>query len=279
MDTTLTNAVTVSSPATALQQWGYEYALKIILALVILLVGRWLARVVRNTVTSVMTRRNVDPIIISFATNITYVGLLVFVVVAALRQLGIETASFVAVIGAAGLAIALAFQSSLSNFAAGFLMVMFKPFKKGDYIEGAGTAGIVQAIQVFTTTLLTPDNKLVIVPNGKLMGDNITNFSAKETRRVDLTFGVSYGDNLKRVKDVLQTVVAGDERILKEPAPTIAVSDLGESSVNFVVRIWVKTPDFWAVRWDTVEKVKSTFDREGITIPFPQRVVHTFQKN
>jgi len=265
--------------AAPLQQWGYAYAVKIILALLILLIGRWLARIARNGVHSVMTRRKVDAIIVSFASNITHVSLLVFVVVAVLRQLGIETASFVAVIGAAGLAIALAFQSSLSNFAAGFLMVFFKPFKKGDYIEGAGAAGIVQEIQVFTTTLLTPDNKLIIVPNGKLMGDNITNFSAKETRRVDLTFGVSYSDDLRRVKEVLRNIAESDARILKQPAPSIGVSALGDNSVNLEVKVWVATLDYGAVKSDLVERVKTTFEREGITIPFPQRVVHTFAKN
>ncbi len=279
MDNTVTNATNLPNTASALQHWGYEYALKVILALLILLIGRWLANVVRNAAHSVMTRRHVDPIIISFVSNITYVGLLVFVAVAALRQLGIETASFVAVIGAAGLAIALAFQSSLSNFAAGFLMVIFKPFKKGDYIEGGGTAGIVQEIQVFTTTLLTPDNKLIIVPNGKLMGDNITNFSAKETRRVDLIVGVSYSDDLKRVKEVLNRIIESDARILKEPAPGVGVSSLGDNSVNVEVRVWVKTPDYATVKSDLVERIKTTFDREGITIPFPQRVIYTVPKS
>lgn len=258
----------------SLQNTVATCGLQLLAALLIFLIGRWAAGGVRGLVHRLLTKRQVEGTIISFVSNLAYIAIMTFVVLAALSKLGVQTTSFIAVIGAAGLAIGLAFQSSLSNFAAGFLLILFQPFKKGDFIEGAGTAGIVEEIQIFTTRLLTPDNKLIIVPNSKLMGDNIVNYSAKETRRVDLKFGVSYGDDLKKVKAVLQRIVGAEPRVLKDPAPTIAVSELADSSVNFVVRVWVKSADYWPVFFDTTEKVKLTFDAEGITIPFPQRHVH-----
>lgn len=257
---------------------GMVFGLKILGSIIILIVGRWLALSVSGLTRRVMERRKVDPIIAGFVSNLGYFALLTFVAVAAIRNLGIETASIVAVVGAAGLAVGLALQGSLSNFAAGFLLIFFRHFKKGDFIEGAGTAGIVEEIQAFATLLKTPDNKKVIVPNAKLTADNIINYSANETRRVDLKFGVSYGDDLPRVKQLLQRIINEDARILKDPAPTIAVAELADSSVNFVVRVWVKAPDYWNVFFDTTEKVKLTFDREGVKIPFPQRDVHVYQE-
>jgi len=200
-----------------------------------------------------------------------------FIFIAALSQLGVQTTSFVAVIGAAGLAIGLALQGSLSNFAAGFLMLIFRPFKVGDYIEGAGTEGFVEETGIFTTLLKTPDNKVIIIPNAKLMSDTITNYSKKETRRVDMTFGVGYEDDLQKVRQALQNVIDQDERILKDPPPAILLAELADSSVNFFVRVWVKTPEYWNVFFDTTEKVKKQFDAEGISIPFPQRDVHLYQ--
>ena len=206
-----------------------------------------------------------------------YIALLTFVVIAALAQLGIQTTSFIAIIGAAGLAVGLALQGALANFAAGFLMIIFRPFKTGHYIEGAGVAGVVEEIHVFTTQLRTPDNKTVIIPNAKLMGDNIINYSAKETRRVDLLIGVSYTDDLQKVRKVLQGILEKDDRVLKDPAPMIAVKEFADSSVNFVVRVWVKTENYWDVYFDTTENVKKRFDAEGISIPFPQRDVHLYE--
>jgi len=246
-------------------------------AIIILILGAWAAKLCKSIVTRIMNKRNLDPIIIGFVANFTYVTLMVFVVLAALERVGIKTTSFVAIIGAAGLAIGLALQGSLSNFAAGFLMVIFRPFKKGDYVEAGGTAGVVDEIQVFTTILNTPDNRRVIVPNSKIMGDNITNFSAKETRRLDLIFGVSYRDDVAKVKAALKQIAESDERVLKDPAPQILLSELGESSVNFIMRVWVKSGDYWPFKFETTEKVKLTFDKEGISIPFPQRDVHLFQ--
>ena len=253
------------------------YGLRVAAAIVVLIVGRWIAKGLTNVLDRLMSKKDVDPTIISFVKSLTYVALLVFVVLAALGQLGIQTTSFIAVIGAAGLAIGLALQGSLSNFAAGFLMIIFRPFKVGDYIEGAGVAGTVESIQIFTTQLKTPDNKTVIVPNAKMTGDNITNYTMKGTRRVDMAFGIGYGDDIDKAKNILEDLVAQDDRILDDPPMKIAVVELADSSVNFVVRPWVKSEDYWDVYFDLTENVKKRFDAEGVSIPFPQQDVHVYQ--
>jgi small conductance mechanosensitive channel len=253
------------------------YGLKVIAAVAVFIVGRWIAKGLSKFAEKVMNKRQVDPTIVSFVVNMTYIALLVFVVLAALGQLGIQTTSFIAVIGAAGLAIGLALQGSLANFAAGFLMIIFRPFKVGDYIEGAGTAGTVEAIQIFTTQLRTPDNKTVIIPNGALTAGNITNWSAKGTRRVDLVMGIGYGDDIDKAKKIMADVLAKDERVFKDPAPKIALVELADSSVNFVVRPWVKSEHYWDVYFDTTEAIKKSFDAQGISIPFPQRDVHMYE--
>jgi len=250
--------------------WG----LKVIAAIAIFIIGRWIAKLLRRGVKRMLERAAVEPIISGFTTSIVYIALLVFVVIAALGQLGIQTTSFIAILGAAGLAIGLALQGSLANFAAGFLMIIFRPFKVGDFIEGAGVMGVVREIQVFTTTLRTPDNKTIIIPNAKLSGDNIVNYSAEETRRVDMTVGVSYDADLSKVREVLNDIISKDTRILPDPAPQVAVAELADSSVNFIVRLWTKTEDYWGVRFDATETIKNRFDAEGIGIPFPQRDIH-----
>jgi small conductance mechanosensitive channel len=250
--------------------WG----LKVIAALAIFIVGRWVARLVRRTVKRMMEKTSVDPIIVGFTSSIVYIALLAFVVVAALGQLGIQTTSFIAILGAAGLAVGLALQGSLANFAAGFLLIVFRPFKVGDFVEAAGVAGVVDAIHIFTTTFRTGDNKTIIIPNAKLSGDNIINYSAQTTRRVDMTVGVSYDADLMQVKQVLNDIISKDERIHADPAPLVAVAELGDSSVNLVVRVWVNTADYWGVMFDTTETVKNRFDAEGIGLPFPQRDIH-----
>ena len=262
---------------TKLQEWGAFQGLKIVAAIIVLIVGRWTAKAISKLVKRLLTKRNVDPTLISFVGNLAYIALLTFVVIAALAQLGIQTTSFIVIIGAAGLAVGLALQGALANFAAGFLMIIFRPFKTGHYIEGAGVAGVVEEIHVFTTQLRTPDNKTVIIPNAKLMGDNIINYSAKETRRVDLLIGVSYTDDLQKVRKVLQGILEKDDRVLNDPAPMIAVKEFADSSVNFVVRAWVKTENYWDVYFDTTENVKKRFDAEGISIPFPQQDVHLYE--
>jgi small conductance mechanosensitive channel len=260
-----------------LQELLAFYGLKIVAAIVIFIVGRWIAKALKNVVKRMMAKGNVDEILISFVGNLTYIALLAFVIIAALNQLGIQTTSFIAIIGAAGLAIGLALQGSLANFAAGVLMIIFRPFQVGDYIEGAGVAGSVEKVQIFTTQLKTPDNKTIIIPNAKIMGDNITNYSAKDTRRVDMVIGVGYGDDLKKVREILEDILAKDDRILEDPAPTIGVLELGDNSVNFAVRPWVKRDDYWGTYFDVTETVKRRFDEKGISIPYPQRDVHLYE--
>ncbi|MDP1520141.1 mechanosensitive ion channel family protein [Porticoccus litoralis] len=250
------------------------YGFKVLMAIVILVVGKYVAKWLSKTVETMMRKKEVDVAIQHFVSALVYYALLVFVVIAALGQVGIQTASFIAVIGAAGLAVGLALQGSLANFAAGVLILMFKPFRVGDFVEVAGVAGAVSKILVFTTELNTGDNKRVIIPNGQVMGGTITNFSANDTRRVDLIMGISYGDDIDKAKAVLQEVVSADERVLQDPAPTIAVVELADSSVNFVVRPWVNKADYWGVYFGLTEAVKKRFDQEGISIPFPQTDVH-----
>lgn len=253
------------------------YGLQIIAALVILVLGFWASKLIRNGIRRLMQKNKVDETLTSFVCNLSYAALLVFVIIAAVNKLGFQTTSFIAIIGAAGLAIGLALQGSLSNFAAGVLMIIFRPFKAGDYIEGGGTAGTVEEIEIFTTKLVSPDNKYIIVPNAKMLSDNIVNYSTKETRRVTLTFGISYADDIDTARSVIQEIIDQDERILQDPKPAILVSTLGESSVDLSVRAWTKNADFWGVHFDLTEKAKKAFDTKDITIPFPQRDVHLYQ--
>lgn len=260
-----------------IMDWITVFGMKLVVALVIFIVGRWVTKLLTNFTRKLMEKRNVDATLISFVSNLVYFLILTFVIIAALGQLGIQTASFVAILGAAGLAIGFALQGSLSNFAAGVLLILFRPFKAGDFIEGGGSMGVVESIQIFTTVLNTPDNKVVIIPNSKMMGDNITNFSAKNQRRVDMVFGIGYGDDIQKAKKVIDDVLAKDERILKDPAPTVGLAELADSSVNFVVRPWVKTADYWPVLFDITERMKEAFDANNISIPFPQRDVHLYE--
>ena len=253
------------------------YGLKVLAAIAIFIVGRWVAKGVRKLVVRLMTKGKVDPTLITFASNMAYIGLLAFIVIAALGQLGIQTTSFIAILGAAGLAVGLALQGSLSNFAAGFLLIIFRPFKVGDLIEAAGVFGVVEAIQIFTTQLKTADNKTVIIPNAKLTDDNIVNWTVKGTRRVDMVFGIGYDDDIDKARSLMAGIIAEDSRILEAPAPQISVSELADSSVNFVVRPWVKVEDYWGVHFDLTEKIKKAFDANGVSIPFPQRDIHVYQ--
>jgi small conductance mechanosensitive channel len=251
-----------------------DWGLKALAALAIFIIGRWVAMAIRRGVRRVMERGSVDPIIVGFVGSIVYIALLAFVVIAALGQLGIQTTSFIAILGAAGLAVGLALQGSLANFAAGFLMIIFRPFKVGDFIEAAGVAGVVKEIQIFTTTLKTGDNKTIIIPNAKISGDNITNYSTEANRRVDMTVGVAYDADLSKVRDVLNDIISKDARIQPDPPPQVAVAELADSSVNFIVRVWTKSGDYWAVKFDVTETIKERFDEAGIGIPFPQRDIH-----
>ncbi|GGB95265.1 mechanosensitive ion channel protein [Marinobacterium zhoushanense] len=251
------------------------WAINIALALAIFFVGRWLAKHLVLLAGRMMRRASVDEMLVKFVSSIVNVLLLLFIIVAALGQLGIDTTSLIALVGAAGLAIGLSLQDSLKNFAAGVLLIVFRPFREGDFVEVVGISGIVEHIAIFNTVLRTGDNREVIVPNGGIYAGVITNYSKRETRRVDMVFGISYDDDLRKAKEILMEILTSDERVLSEPAPMVAVAALADSSVNFNVRPWVKTADYWAVYWDVTEQVKLRFDEAGITIPYPQMQVHT----
>lgn len=256
-----------------------QYSMQILAAIVILVVGLWLAKKIKACFVSALNKKEVDPTLIGFFSSTLHGGLVLFIVIAAIGKLGVQTTSFVVVIGAAGLAVGLALQGSLSNFASGVLLILFKPFKVGDFIKAGGEAGVVVEVGILTTEMKTPDNIKIILPNSAIMGGSITNVSAHPTRRVDMVVGVSYGDDLNKAKQIMEDLLAADERVLKDPAPTVAVSNLGDSSVDFVVRPWVNSADYWAVKFDFTQAVKEKFDAEGVSIPFPQRDVHLFQES
>jgi small conductance mechanosensitive channel len=256
-----------------------QYGLKIVGAIIIFIIGRWIAKLLSNLVEKALTKAKVDKTLTKFANNLCYIALLIFVIIAAVGTLGVPVVQFSVVIGAAGLAIGLALQGSLANFASGVLMLIFKPFKVGDFVEVAGAKGTVKEVQIFNTILASPDNVRVIIPNAHVTGGNILNYSVNGTRRVDLVVGVSYEDDLKKAKEIIESVLEADDRVLKDPSATVAVSELGDSSVNFVVRPWVKSADYWDVYFDMTAKVKLSLDQNGITIPYPQRDVHMIPKN
>lgn len=256
-----------------------QFGFALLIALVIFIVGRWVAKIIKNVVEKTMRKKEVDEAVVTFSSDLLYTLLLVFVILASLSQLGVETTSFIAILGAAGLAVGLALQGSLSNFAAGVLIILFKPFKVGDFVDAGGVTGTVEKIQIFTTILKSPDNKLIICPNTNIMGGNIVNFSAKDTRRVDLVFGIGYDDDIKKAKEILSKMLEDDPRVLKDPAPTIGVVELADSSINIAVRPWVKKEDYWGLFFDMTENVKYKFDEANISIPFPQRDVHVYNHN
>ena len=252
-----------------------EYVVNFAAAILILAVGVFVARLFAKGLHKVLVKRGLDSTIVDFASNILRYALVSFVVLAALGRIGVQTTSFIAVLGAAGLAIGLALQGALSNFASGVLIIALRPFKAGDYIEAAGTAGSVSSVQIFATTLTTPDNKVVVVPNTAILSGNIVNYSRMPTRRIDLVIGVSYSADLAKTKEVLEAVVAANNAILKTPAPQIAVAELADSSVNLVVRPWVNSADYWTIRFELVEAIKNGLDEASIEIPFPQMDIHT----
>ncbi|MBT9240913.1 mechanosensitive ion channel protein [Vibrio splendidus] len=251
-----------------------QYGVNIISALIILFIGNLIVKAVANSVSKVLQKKKMDRAVVEFVHGLVRYLLFVIVLIAALGRLGVQTASVVAVIGAAGLAVGLALQGSLSNFAAGVLIVAFRPFKSGDYVEIGGVAGSVDSIQIFQTVLTTPDNKMVVVPNGSVIGSPITNYSRHDTRRIDLMIGVSYNADLQKTKALLTKICESDERVLKEPGVQVGVHTLADSSVNFVVRPWVSTADYWNVYFDLMQAIKEGLDNEGIEIPFPQVDVH-----
>ncbi|NOY12176.1 MAG: mechanosensitive ion channel [Deltaproteobacteria bacterium] len=255
-----------------------SYGLPLVWAVVIFIVGRIVARTVSNTIGKMMTKGNIDETLVKFAKNVTYIALMAFVILAALDKLGVETTSFAAIIAAAGLAIGFSLQGALGNFAAGVMLITFRPFKVGDFVEAGGISGVVEEIQIFSSKFKSGDNREIIVPNSQIIAGTITNYSAKETRRIDLVIGVGYNDDLKKVRSVLEAILNQEERVLPEPEPTIGLLELGDSSVNFAVRPWVKTADYGSTRFALQEEIKLRFDDEGISIPFPQRDLHIFNE-
>jgi small conductance mechanosensitive channel len=256
--------------------WVSAYSLNIIGAILIFIVGKWLSRRIANLLSTLLQKNNIDQTLVNFLSNLTYYSLIVLVVVAAAGRLGINTTSFLTIIGAAGLAVGLALKDSLANFAAGVMLVLFRPFTIGDVVSTAGITAKVESINIFNTHFCSPDNQLIIVPNGKIINDIITNINIKATRRIDLVVGISYSDDMAKTREILAGLAKADSRVLTDPAPTIAVAELADSSVNLVFRPWVKTADYWDVRFDLTEKIKNALDEAGISIPFPQQDVHLF---
>ncbi|RMG36792.1 MAG: mechanosensitive ion channel family protein [Methanobacteriota archaeon] len=255
------------------------YAPKLLLAIITLIVGIWIINMVTRFFNRAMEKGKVDESLRKFLASMAGGILKVLLLISVASMVGIETTSFIAIIGAAGLAVGLALQGSLANFAGGVLILLFKPYKVGDVIEAQGYTGKVNAIQVFNTVLKTPDNKTIIIPNGAISGGSITNYSTEPTRRVDMVFGIGYDDDIQKAKNVLQRILDSDNRVLKDPAPMIALSELADSSVNFTVRVWCNAADYWGIYFDMQERVKLEFDKEGISIPYPQRDVHLYKAN
>ncbi len=257
-----------------IQTFLIPWAIQIGVALAIFIIGRWIARWLTRVTEKLMKKSGLDDMLSNFISNIVYSVLLLVVIMAALDHLGIETTSLLAVFGAAGLAIGLALKDSLANFSSGIMIILFRPFKVGDFIEAGGVSGTVEEVRLFATILRTGDNRVIIVPNGQIYGGTITNYSAKPTRRIDLVFGIGYDDDIAKARQIINGIMKQDDRILSDPEPAVALAELAESSVNFNVRPWVKSGDYWAVRADLLEKVKLAFDANGISFPYPQQDVH-----
>lgn len=257
-----------------------DYALRIVIAIAIFYIGKYLAGKITNLIVKIARKTGkIDETLLKFLSNIIYYVLMIVVLLTSLDQLGVDTTSFLAILGAAGLAIGLALKDSLSNFASGVMIILFRPFKVGDFINAAGVSGSVEEISIFNTILKTGDNQTLIVPNGAITNGTITNVNAKPTRRVDLIVGIGYDDDIKKAKEVLTNIITSNEKVLVDQGITVAVSELADSSVNFVVRAWVNTPDYWDVKFGLTENIKLTFDKEGISIPYPQQDVHHHNKD
>ena len=256
-----------------------SYAFSLVMALLIFIIGKCAVNKIVALLGKVLRKvKGMDETLIKFLENIVYYALMIVVLLTALGKLGVETTSFLAILGAAGLAIGLALKDSLGNFASGVMIIMFKPFKVGDVVTAAGVTGSVSEVGIFNSVFTTPDNQKIIIPNGAITSGSITNINANDTRRVDLVVGIGYEDDIKKTKDVLNDIISSHEKVLLDKGITVAVSELADSSVNFVVRAWVKTPDYWDVKFALTETIKLRFDAEGISIPFPQQDVHHYNK-
>jgi len=261
-----------------LQKYVTEFGIHIVSAIAILLIGFWISKTLTKILKKVLVRRNVDFTLVHFSTSALKFALYLFVIIAAVGQLGIETTSFIAALGAAGLAIGLALQGSLANVAAGVMLIIFRQVKVGQFVESGGVSGTVEKVGIFNTTLVTIDNKVIFIPNSKLINDNIINYSEKDTRRIDLVFSISYEDDIDKTKNIIRSLIAADPDILKEPAALIAVGELTDNSVNIFVRPWVNTNKVLDVRFRLTEQIKKKFDEENISIPFPQSDVYIHQR-
>ena len=259
---------------------GATFGLNLLGAIAIYFIGKWVVKIVVDITDKLMEKSKVDETLRKFVCILCHALLLTLVIIAALNQLGVNTTSFAAILAAAGLAIGLALQGSLSNFASGVMIILFKPFKVGDFVELAGVAGVIQEVQIFNTIINTPDNVRMILPNSTITGGSISNYSFNDNRRIDLIFGCGYNDNIKDVKEYLEKVLSDHDKVLSDPAPVVAVLELGDSSVNFVVRPWVKNSDYWDVRFDLTETIRLGFDEKGFTIPYPTQDLnlHTIEK-
>lgn len=266
---------TIAQPG-FIEQYLIPWTIRLLVAIAIWFIGKWIAGKITAAMKKLMAKGGMDDMLVQFLGNILYTLLLIAVVIAALDHLGLQTTSLLAIFGAAGLAVGLALKDSLSNFSSGVMLILFRPFKAGDFIEAAGVAGTVEEVRIFYTLIKTPDNRQIIIPNGQIYGGTIINVSTKPTRRIDLVFGIGYGDDIRKAKELIAGIMEKDERILKDPAPAIALGELGDSSVNINVRPWVSSGDYWPVRADLLENVKLAFDSNGISIPFPQRDVHLY---
>jgi len=260
----------------SITQIAADFGLRVLYAVLIIVIGRWVVKLLLKIIKAALEKTTVEETVRIFVVNLLNTLLMVIIFIAAINQLGIETTSIIAMLGAAGLAIGLSLQGSLANFAAGILIVIFKPYKVGDYIEAGSAAGTVLDIQIFSTVLKTPDNKIVIVPNGAIMKDSVVNYTDQATRRVDIVASCGYEDDIDKVKEILKDILNQEDRILAEPEPRIAVSELADNSVNFIVRPWVNSSDVLSVKYSILEQIKKRFDAEGISIPYPQRDVHIY---
>ncbi len=256
-----------------------SYTFSLLMALLIFVIGKWAVNKIVELFGKVLRKvKGMDETLIKFLENIVYYALMIVVLLTSLGKLGVETTSFLAILGAAGLAIGLALKDSLGNFASGVMIILFKPLKVGDFVTAAGVTGTVSEVGIFNSVFITGDNQKIIVPNGAITSGTITNVNAFDTRRVDLIVGIGYGDDIKKAKDVLNSIIKSNEKVLVEKGITVSVGELADSSVNFVVRAWVKTPDYWDVKFALTESIKTTFDKEGISIPYPQQDVHHYNK-
>lgn len=263
---------------TILNTYLIPWGTKIVMALLVFIIGRWVAKVLTSTLKKLMERAKVDQMLVSFLGNIAYAALLAVVVLAALEQLGVNTTSALAILGAAGLAVGLALKDSLASFAAGVMLIIFRPFKLGDFVEAGGASGVVEEIRIFHTMLKSGDNREITMPNAQIYSGTIVNYSARETRRIDLVIGIGYDDDIKKARDLIKQVLDAEATVLKDPEPTIMLLELGESSVDFAVRPWVKSGDYWTTRAALLETIKTRFDEQGISIPYPQRDIHMIQQ-